>query len=395
MRILILGFSKTGQSVYKFLKNKGHEIYVYDQNEISDSTINHVSYEFLVSNKLLFDLCIRSPGIKKTSKIYLLSQILSKEIVSEIEFASRFLKTKHIIGVTGSNGKTTTCQMIDSILKQKFHTYLLGNIGDPLINYVNQIQEDDYLILELSSFILENTSSLSFEVVVFTSLSENHLDGVENLDIYYSSKKRILFHQPKLLIANSKIEEILNIKSDQVDLDLNDYSFSFNQINTLNLINAIRVAKYFNLNNYQIQKGINQIKIDHYRQEIIYQNQDLVFVNDSKSTSIEATNVAISSFKDKKIILILSGIFKGENIDNLDLKKCFKVYSYGKINDLLENNVLKKKSLREVLSDIKDNNYQNCYVLFSPSGSSFDLYHSYQERGNEFNCLVKEIWKSI
>lgn len=393
MKILILGFGKTGQSVYKFLKNSDHDIYVYEQNKILDPTINHVSYDFLVANKILFDLCIRSPGIKKTSKVYLLSQILSKKVVSEIEFASWYLKTKHIIGVTGSNGKTTTCQMIDNILKQKYHTFLLGNIGEPLINYVDKINQDDYLILELSSFILENTSSISFEVVVFTSLSENHLDGVENLDIYYSSKKRILFQEPKLVIANSKIENILNIKSDRVDFDLNNFSFNFNQINTNNLINAIKVAKFYNLDNYQIQEGINQIKIDHYRQEIIYQSHDLVFVNDSKSTSIEATNVAINSFQDKKIILILSGKFKGKNISSLDLKKCFKVYSYGKISDLLEGSIIKMKTLQEVLNDIKNNNYHNCYILFSPSGSSFDLYNSYQERGNEFNCLVKKIWK--
>ena len=133
----------------------------------------------------------------------------------------------------------------------------------------------------------------------------------------------------------------------------------------------------------------NQIK---YRQEIIYQNQDIIIVNDSKSTSTEATNYCIKQFENQRIILILNGIFKSENISEFALDKVYKIYSYGKICSLLPNSVIKKDSLEDILLEIKGNE-KNVVILFSPGGSSFDLYHSYIERGEHFTNLVNKIWK--
>ena len=393
MKILILGFGKTGQAVYNFLSKYDYYLGVYDQNYLELENAKYYSIDDLKNELPLFDICIRSPGIKRTSEVYHLGEILSKKVVSEIEFSLNFLKTKHIVGVTGSNGKTTTCQMIKTILDEKYHTFLLGNIGVPLISYVESIKEEDILILELSSFILENTISLPCEVVVYTSLSENHLDGVENLSIYYGSKKRLLFQKPSLLISDSSTQEIFHLNQNSSNY-LGDYKFNLSKVNQKNLNHAIEVANYYHLSHEQIQEGINKIKIDHYRQEIIFRSRLFVFVNDSKSTSVEATNSCIDQFEDDKKILILSGVFKSDGVSKFHLSKVSKVYVYGQMTNLFSNNVIKMSSLKEILLDIKNTIKEENVILFSPGGSSFDLYKSYQERGEDFNILVEKIWKS-
>lgn len=393
MKILILGFGKTGQAVYNFLSKYDYDISIYDQKDLDLKKGKYYSLEDLKKELPLFDICIRSPGIKRTSEVYHLGEILSKKVVSEIEFSLNFLKTKHIVGVSGSNGKTTTCQMIKTMLDEKYKTYLLGNIGTPLISYVESINENDILILELSSFILENTSSLICEVVVYTSLSENHLDGVENLSIYYGSKKRLLFQNPSLLVCDSSTQQIFKLKQNNVD-SLSGYQFNLNKVNQKNLNHAIEVANFYHLNRKQIQLGINKIKIDHYRQEIIYKSKLFIFVNDSKSTSIDATNSCIDQFENDQKILILSGVFKSDNVNKFHLSKVSKVYCFGQISKLFSSNVIKMSSLEEILLDIKNTVKEERVILFSPGGSSFDLYKSYQERGEDFNILVRKIWKS-
>ncbi len=393
MKILILGFGKTGQAVYNFLSKYDYDIFIYDQNYLNIDRGKYYSLDDLKKELPLFDICIRSPGIKRTSEVYHLGEILSKKIVSEIEFSLNFLKTKHIIGVSGTNGKTTTCQMIKTLLDEKYRTFLLGNIGTPLINYVDLINESDILILELSSFILENTSSLTCEVVVYTSLSENHLDGVENISIYYGSKKRLLFQNPSLLVCDSSTQKIFKIRQHNLNY-LCNYRFKLNKVNQKNLNYAIEVANFYHLNHNQIQSGIDKIKIDHYRQEIICKSKLFIFVNDSKSTSIDATNSCIDQFEKDRKILILSGVFKSDDVNKFNLNKVNKVYCFGQISKLFSNNVIKMSSLEEILIDIKNTVKEKSIVLFSPGGSSFDLYKSYQERGEHFNILVKKIWKS-
>ena len=166
MKILILGYGKVGQALHKFLENNNNQIYIYDQKDLSDELENYYSYEELLKSMPLFDLVIRSPGISILSKVYQLAKLLSKEIKSELDFASKYLKTKHIIGITGSNGKTTTSLMLKTILEKKYRVFLVGNIGIPLIEVVNKINSDDVVIIEVSSFMLEDTSDIIFESII-------------------------------------------------------------------------------------------------------------------------------------------------------------------------------------------------------------------------------------
>ena len=390
MKILILGYGKVGQALHKFLEKSNNQIYIYDQKDLSNELENYYSYEELLKSMPLFDLVIRSPGISILSKVYQLAKLLSKEIKSELDFASKYLKTKHIIGITGSNGKTTTSLMLKTILEKKYRVFLVGNIGIPLIEVVNKINSDDVVIIEVSSFMLEDTSDIIFESIIFTTLSPNHIDQCGNIYNYYISKKRIFFNRVQNLICNDEILKLLKLKFQTIGV--NHYHLYNSIINNINFDNAMSLGEIYGVSFNEVVDDMikfNQIK---YRQEIIYQNQDIIIVNDSKSTSTEATNYCIKQFENQRIILILNGIFKSENISEFALDKVYKIYSYGKISSLLPNFVIKKDSLEDILLEIKGNE-KNVVILFSPGGSSFDLYHSYIERGEHFTNLVNKIWK--
>lgn len=390
MKILILGYGKVGQALHKFLEKSNNQIYIYDQKDLSNELENYYSYEELLKSMPLFDLVIRSPGISILSKVYQLAKLLSKEIKSELDFASKYLKTKHIIGITGSNGKTTTSLMLKTILEKKYRVFLVGNIGIPLIEVVNKINSDDVVIIEVSSFMLEDTSDIIFESIIFTTLSPNHIDQCGNIYNYYISKKRIFFNRVQNLICNDEILKLLKLKFQTIGV--NHYHLYNSIINNINFDNAMSLGEIYGVSFNEVVDDMikfNQIK---YRQEIIYQNQDIIIVNDSKSTSTEATNYCIKQFENQRIILILNGIFKSENISEFALDKVYKIYSYGKICSLLPNFVIKKDSLEDILLEIKGNE-KNVVILFSPGGSSFDLYHSYIERGEHFTNLVNKIWK--
>ncbi|MDY2574464.1 MAG: Mur ligase family protein [Bacilli bacterium] len=389
MRILILGFGKSGQASYNHLKEYDVDLFVYDQKRISD--ISYLSYEDLKRDQPLFDLCIRSPGISRKSKVYWLASNLSKKMISELELGLYFLKSKNIIVVTGTNGKTTTCRMINTLLSTKYKTYLVGNIGIPLTSKVKEIKEEDIVIIEASSYMLEDTFSLNPYISIITSLDENHLDGNLNIETYYSSKKRILFNSKKVLFSNNEISKKINYQPDEF---LNKYKVKkkFTSTNLINLKTSLEVCYLYNLTQEEVNRGIDLIRIDKYRQEVI-KKEKITFINDSKSTSIEATNMCIEEFKNHQIILILEGIFKGFDIDNFNFKNVKKIYSYGTISKLLPSFVNKKESLEEILKEIKSNQEEDVYVLFSPGGSSYDLYLDYLDRGKKFECLVNQLWK--
>lgn len=389
MRILILGFGKSGQSAYKLLSEYDVDLYVYDQKKIQG--VNYLSYDDLKKSLPLFDVCVRSPGVNRKSKEYWLSYNLSKKMISELELGLFFLKTKYIVAVTGTNGKTTTCKMIDALLSVKYKTHLVGNIGVPLTSLVNLIKEDDIVIMELSSYMLEDTFSLHPYISVITSLDENHQEGNLNLETYYSSKKRILFNCQNVIFSSSDINKKISFIPRKFE---NKYQVEANLslTNTINLKTSLEVCHLFNLTNEEVNKGIKKIKIDKYRQEVINKG-NIIFVNDSKSTSSEATNQCIEEFKDYEIVLILEGIFKGINIDKIRLFKVNKVYSYGKISSLLPSFVLKRNSLEEILGEIKLLKKDHLCVIFSPAGSSFDLYENYIKRGEHFEFLVNSLWK--
>lgn len=390
-KILILGYGVTGKATEKFLQSKNYLYEILTENK-KESTI-----ELEQISKEDFSLIIRSPGISVFSPFYKYLQKMEIPMVSEIEFAYQHLpKNVKLIGVTGSNGKTTTVELITSVLKEKYTVYKAGNIGIPFISLLNKLKEGDIVVLELSSFQLENIQKLHLDVAILTSLTPNHLDSVYDLEYYYQSKLNIFKNQQKddyslTFLDNPEIKKVID-KTHQY-INLSKYKPRIKKHKLLlkgkHNYNNVKVAYFigilFKVEIKKIRKVLYNFSPLPHRLETVMTYQNVLFVNDSKSTSIEATLKALQVYHHK-VILIVGG--KDKNLDYSILEK-YQPYVYGQIKDKIYT---KKKfdTLEEVMEDVFLHLKGKKVVLFSPSTSSYDQFNNYRERGEYFKLLCKE-----
>ena len=388
MRILILGFSLSGKSAYELLKDN-HNVYIYDKKKINLD--NYYSYYRLKKELPYFDLVIRSPGIKQTSKIYQLAVTLSKKVISEIELGLSYIQENYIIGVTGSNGKTTLVNMLYYLLSKNNRVHKLGNIGVPLTSKINEIKKDDIVILELSSFQLENTYRNIFDIGIITNILDNHYDSVFSKECYIASKlklvnlSKVIYLPNELLTYQKSHKNIIKVNNlrEYTNLNLNKYNQIYWNI-------ACDIARKFNLNENDIEESKYFFKMDHYRMEKILTKGNLTFINDSKSTSISSTNACLDVYNDRPRILILGGIDKKENFSKIKKQNKDIIISYGKSKLKIFNSCgdMYFETLDEVIKYINKTYKKKYYVVFSPACASFDQYSSYIERGEKFNKLI-------
>lgn len=394
MKILILGFSRSGKGAYELLKSD-NECYIYDKKHLELS--NYYSYDKLRKELPFFDLIVRSPGIKITSKVYQLCLQLTNNMISEIELGLRYLKDNFIIGVTGSNGKTTLVKMIYSILKTKYNSHLLGNVGDSLTCNLNKIKKGDIVILELSSFQLENIYSNSFNIGVITNISDNHFDSVFSKESYIASKLKLFYLSNKCYLNDDSLkyikpqQNVIKIESlkNLVNTNLNKYNQIYWNI-------ACNIAKELNIEEDVIESVKEKFIMEPFRMQKVYTYNNLIFINDSKSTSVSATNACLDVFSDRKRIIILGGISKNEKFSKLNRKIDDIVISYGKDKLKIFNEIsdMYFDSLEDVIRYISVKFKKNkAYIILSPGCASFDQFSSYLDRGETFNRLIREYFE--
>ena len=191
MKILIIGYGITGNALYDYFKKYQHEVYIYDEKKLKIK--NYYSYTKLEKDLPLFDLGIKSPGIFFNNEKFLLIKSLCLKIMSELDFAFSKMEKSYVLGITGSNGKTSLATYLNHFISKKKTTYLAGNIGKPLISLVDQIKKNDVVILELSSFQIQDCENIYLDELFYTSLSPNHLNVYCDVNHYYADKKRALF----------------------------------------------------------------------------------------------------------------------------------------------------------------------------------------------------------
>lgn len=409
-KCLILGFKKSGASAYKVLKDN-YDIYVIEDNLELPKNIKKIDENYLKNNLPLFDLTIISPGFDKSKEIYLLIKVLSREIISEIELGYRLLKDKNIkiIAVTGSNGKTTTVSLIEKMLKSiHINTYLLGNIGEPLCEHVQEIKNNSVVILELSSFQLEDIKDFKSDVNVITNISPNHLDKVSSYEYYIASKKRLLFNNQVLISDNDKYfkeYEVINIydndliclKEDKIIYqdqilikrsDLPNYP-NFYLVNVTFALLAIYPLFGYHQEFIKVIKNFKNLP---YRETISKVN-GFYIMNDSKSTSTGALIEALKNFQNTKRHIIIGGIYKSNDFDKVKFLSSDEIYIYGTNKNKIKNIIKKGKvfdNLLEVILEIKKDIQKEEAIIFSPACSSFDQFNNYFERGKYFDSLIKE-----
>lgn len=417
-KIAVLGAGKTGVSVSKLASFIGAQVLLSDSKKVLSNNIDStIKLEVNGhSDKILnYDLIIKSPGIPNEIPILIKAKNRNIKIVSEIEFSSWFSKLP-IIGLTGSNGKTTTVNLLYTIFKSAgLNPILGGNMGIPFSdNVMKELQGSEIIkfhILELSSFQLEHISNLCLQVACILNISEDHLDRYESYNEYIKAKLNIVNSLDKDgIVVYNKDDQILkksftNIKN-KVPFSYIDISDTYLDLNSLllkgkhnhaNIMAAVKISDFFNIDYNVIKKSIESFSPLSHRLEFIGRYNNSSIYNDSKATNVDAMLVALESFNEK-IVLIAGGLDKGETnfrnpIEHYKNKIRF-VSCYGKSGEFIKDQIqnLVKTDYNYSFVDAVHNAVKNLKVgdclLLSPGCASFDQFKSYEDRGDRFKDII-------
>ena len=417
--ILIYGFGKSGRACFKYLR-KNNKIEIYDDKKSSiPKNLKKNSINKTKLTSVNFDRIVVSPGIdinKCTLKKYL-SKNKSK-IISELDiFYLNNIKNKKIT-ITGTNGKSTTSKLLHDVLKKHGKDVrLVGNIGNPLLLEKN-IKPKTIFVIEASSYQIEYSKYFKTDFAIILNISPNHLERHRTFKNYIKSKFRLIKSQKKNSFAfieknNNFLKEELkknkiNSKIIKVNLKIsnkikkkikNSYFENKNNLNNLKFV--LEISKKLKLKNQKVFKVVNSFKQLNFRQQILYKNKKLLIINDSKSTSFSSSINLLESYKN--IYWLVGGRFKkGDNfVLNKKYYKNINAYIFGKRKIFFVKNLINKikyktfdnikRALVEIVIDAKKNNLSPVNIIFSPSAASFDQFSNFEERGKNFNYLVRKL----
>ena len=443
--ILVLGSGESGVGSALLAKSKGLSVFVSDSSLIEKNykellLKNDIQFEengHVQANKLNVDYVIKSPGIPETAAI--IKQLTNKQtqIISEIEFASKFTDAT-IIGVTGSNGKTTTTTIIYEILKsENIDVDIAGNIGVSFASKVAASNARNY-VLELSSFQLDGIIDFNPHIAIMTNLSPDHLDRYNNsFENYINSKFNIIKNQSEkdyfiydlddVKIVQFIKNNIHKIKSNLLPFstikttdsvtyleDKNIISIinknkiimptnNFPLIGTHNLKNAMAattVANLLKIRKETIRKSLEHFQAVEHRLEHVLKINKVNYINDSKATNVNAAYYALDSMQSSTV-WIVGGIDKGnkyEELFSLVNEKVKAIICLGKDNKKIFENfenlveyITEVKSMSEAVKEAYSIAKSNDNVLLSPACASFDLFKNYEDRGEQFKAEVRKL----
>ena len=422
-KIAIYGMGKSGFSSAKILRKKNIEIFCWDDNKLIRNKIENFNFpirKFWLFNKNPVDHILLSPGIdinKCSISSYLRKNL--RKIITDIDLFFEFNKKPLIISVTGTNGKSTTCKIIEKILNTAgYSSEVVGNIGNPVLLRKKNIKNFIF-ILESSSYQLEYSKAFRSKHAIILNISPDHLERHKKMKNYINIKSRIFFAQKKTDYSyiNSrnkyskylkKIFKLKKLKSKLIEINSSSCKIIIKKINSKyfnnignieNLAFAYQVAKKFKIKDETIIKALKNFKGLPHRQEVLFSNKFLTCVNDSKATSFESCLQSLSNHKN--IYWIVGGLAKLGDSFNLDTvsKNINKAYIIGKNTTFFEKQLKHKLSytvshnIRNALQNISEElkKTKNSYstILLSPAAASFDQFSNFEERGNYFKKLAK------
>ena len=443
--ILVLGSGESGVGSALLAKSKGLSVFVSDSSLIEKNykellLKNNIKFEengHVQANKLNVDYVIKSPGIPDTATIIKQLTNNQTQIISEIEFASKFTDA-NIIGVTGSNGKTTTTTIIYEILKsEKIDVDIAGNIGVSFASKVAAKNARNY-VLELSSFQLDGIIDFNPHIAIMTNLSPDHLDRYNNsFENYINSKFNIIKNQSEkdyfiydlddVKIVQFIKNNIHKIKSNLLPFSTNKTTDSvtyledkniisiinknkiimptnnFPLIGTHNLKNAMAattVANLLKIRKETIRKSLEHFQAVEHRLEHVLKINKVNYINDSKATNVNAAYYALDSMQSSTV-WIVGGIDKGnkyEELFSLVNEKVKAIICLGKDNKKIFENfenlveyITEVKSMSEAVKEAYSIAKSNDSVLLSPACASFDLFKNYEDRGEQFKAEVRKL----
>ncbi len=411
LSFLVYGLGLTGQSVVHFFKNNNIKNFqVWD--DYNKNLYKNNRSKNLKKSLQKVDYIILSPGIslKKLNNKELFKY--KKKIITDIDLI--FLKKNNFktIVVTGTNGKSTTCKIIELMLKKlKFKVSLGGNIGTPVLNL--NINKIDFLIIEASSFQLAYSKFVAPDYSILLNISNDHLDWHGSIKNYLNSKFKIFKLQKKnqFSIVNKKLKKKFDEEKFLGKLiipNLNNYKkikrkfknpYLKSNINDENMSNVFELSKILKINKRSFVKSLNSFQGLPHRYEIFLKKKNFIFINDSKATSFQATKFAL--INTKNIFWIVGGLPKKNDkiIFKEEKKNILKCYIIGKTINFFKNQINKKIkyhisrnlkiAIQKILKDAKLYNTEKKIVLLSPAAASYDQFLNFEKRGDEFKRLSK------
>lgn len=443
-KILILGFARSGYEAAKFLAKRGNTVILNDAKEEEKQDKNKVEelkelgVNFIFGSHpddLLdssFDYLIKNPGVPIDHKYVLKARELGIEVINEVEMAYRLIpkdKNIKVIGITGTNGKTTTTTLIYEFLKQDGRrVHLTGNIGYPLCGFLDKLQENDIIVMETSCQQLENTDLYNPDVAVLTNIDVAHLEFMKTYEHYKEVKAKIFKNHDSnhVAIINMENEESIkiskNIKStvkyfssknvingayikdrfiyyyDEEIVSLDDIRLK-GMHNYENIMCAIMATKEFGIKNDSIVTVLKNFNGVEHRLEFVREVNGVKYYNDTEATNIKCTQIALKSF-DEKTILILGGYERGQDFNELkDFTKNVKaIVAIGQcrarvkeFGDSINIPTYEYERLSEGFEKCVDLADENDVVLLSPASASWDQYKQCEDRGAEFKELVNKL----
>ena len=442
-RLVVLGAGESGCGAAVLAKEKGYEVFVSDMGEIMPAykallDQHGIAYEMGQHSESLIlnaNEVVKSPGIPNDTPLLQKIKGASIPVISEIEFAARYTRAK-MICITGSNGKTTTTSLVFDILQRAgLNVGLAGNIGRSL---AMQVAQDDkkYYVIELSSFQLDNMYDFKADIAILMNITPDHLDRYDyKFQNYVDAKFRITHNQttadafiywaedpvidrelkklnPSATLypfGAKKSHNVAYIETDKLVIEAPNAEALYIPLeelslrgkhNQLNSMAAALAAQILNINNEVIRESLKQFKgVDH-RLQYVATVRGVRFINDSKATNVNSCWYALESMTTPTV-LILGGKDKGNDyseIDELVRQKCHTLVFMGLHNEKL-NEHFASFGLRLINTDNVHDAVHKAYeaanegdtVLLSPCCASFDLFKSYEDRGEQFSREVKQL----
>lgn len=426
MKILIIGTGTTGKSVYNYAKKHEIDAFILDERENYDGFEREDIFNGDFSG---IDFAVKSPGIKPESKIIKKLEDKNIKIISDIEFASYFYKTKDIVAITGTNGKTTITTLVNEILNKVGKSYAVGNIGVGVMDVIDY--DPKFIVCEASSFQLAYIDKFHPHVAVITNITSDHLDWHKTVENYRKAKENIYknLEEDDFLILGASCDYVKTINAGVK----NTYYYSYDDLGRPGLFtkdgeiiyrhfdgtleNIMKVSDVFIKGRHNIENAmaailsayslgvdleiivdtIKNFKGVEHRIEFVRTFNGISYYNDSKGTNPDSTDVALKAFE--KSVLIIGGYDKGSDFkklleDNKD--KITSLVVMGATSELIIKEATelgiettRVKDMEEAVSvatTIAREN--NSVVLLSPACASWDMYPNYEVRGRHFKEIV-------
>ena len=441
-KIVVLGAGESGKGTAILAQKMGWEVLVSDAKRVPESMrilFDEAKIDWEeghdMSRILSADLVMKSPGIPEHVEVVKAIREASIPIQSEIEFASQYTSAK-IVGITGSNGKTTTALLTYHLLKEAgLDVCLAGNIG---YSFAQKVAETtpDYFVLEISSFQLDDIHSFSPEIAIITNITPDHLDRYSNdFSAYVAAKLKItafqkeqqflLFNSDDPVLRKALIEKPSRAKTYAYGFDLehrpqitaenNDIHIQLEKEKTMltttqfplqgrhNLLNtmaAVSVARILDISKSSIRESLLTFRGAAHRLEPVLKIQKVNYINDSKATNVNATYYALESMQSQTV-WIVGGVDKGNDYScllPLVNEKVKAIICLGKDNEKLMDAfapvvdlMIETQSMKEAVRMAHELTQPKETVLLSPACASFDLFENYEDRGDQFKAAVRNL----